>query len=151
MSRTPFSLLAVSLAVLAAAAAASTCNSSPTDLEGTALAEGTWGGDDAGALVSDTLVHVHFGCTNGDFPAPVVLDADGRFSVSGEYHLHVYPVAIGPAMPAELAGVVRGKDLTMTVAVNDTIADELVVLGPTTVRLGREPRMQVCPICEMPD
>jgi len=33
--------------------------------------------------------------------------------------------------------------------VNDTIEGRLVVFGPTTVRLGQEPRMQMCPICEM--
>ena len=122
-----------------------------SSLDGSLLAEGTWGGDDAGAVVTEDLVHVHFGCTNGDFESPVVLDADGRFSVSGEYHLHVYPVATGPSMPAELAGVVRGRDLTMTVAVNDTIEDRLVVLGPVQVRIGTEPSMQMCPICAMPE
>ena len=129
---------------------AATCETSPTDLEGTTLAEGTWGGDDAAAIVTDSLLHVHFGCTNGDFPAPVVLDADGRFSVSGDYLVRAYPVAIGPTMPAEIAGVVRGKDLTMTVAVNDTIEKKLVVFGPTTVRLGSEPQMGPCPICATP-
>jgi len=80
-----------------------------------------------------------------------VLDADGRFSVSGEYLVHAYPVAIGPTMPAEIAGVVRGKDLTMTVAVNDTIEDRLVVFGPATVRLGQEPQLGPCPICAVSD
>lgn len=122
-----------------------------SSVEGRTLAEGTWGGDDAAATVTEELVHVHFGCTNGDFPAPVELDADGRFSVPGEYLVRAYPVAIGPPMPAELAGVVRGRDLTMTVAVNDTIEGRLVVFGPTTVRLGQEPQMQMCPICEMPE
>jgi hypothetical protein len=130
--------------------AVATCESSPTDLEGTTLAEGTWGGEGAGAIVTDTLVHVHFDCTNGNFPGQAVLDADGRFTASGEYWLHVYPVAMGPSMPAELAGVVRGKDLTMTVAVNDTIENKLVVLGPATVRLGREPELGPCPICLTP-
>jgi hypothetical protein len=138
------------LAALAGALAVSTCESSPTDLEGTTLAEGTWGGDDAGAIVTSSLLHVHFGCTNGDFPAPVVLDADGRFSVSGEYLVQAYPVALGPTMPAQVAGVVRGRDLTMTVAVNDTIEKKLVVFGPATVRLGREPQMGPCPICVTP-
>jgi hypothetical protein len=137
-------------AVLTAALTAATCETSPTDLEGTTLAEGTWGGDDAAAIVTDSLLHVHFGCTNGDFPAPVVLDADGRFSVSGDYLVRAYPVAIGPTMPAEIAGVVRGRDLTMTVAVNDTIEKKLVVFGPATVRLGTEPQMGPCPICATP-
>ena len=34
----------------------------------------------------------------------------------------------------------------MTVAVNDTIEGELVVLGPMSVRLGQEPELGPCPI-----
>jgi hypothetical protein len=148
-TKTPFRLPPL-LAALAVALTAATCETSPTDLEGTTLAEGTWGGDDVAAIVTDSLLHVHFGCTNGDFPAPVVLDADGRFSVSGDYLVRAYPVAIGPTMPAEIAGVVRGRDLTMTVAVNDTIEKKLIVFGPATVRLGTEPQMGPCPICATP-
>ena len=29
------------------------------------LAPGTWGGENAGAIVSDTIAHVHIGCTLG--------------------------------------------------------------------------------------
>ena len=113
------------------------------------LAVGTWGGEDAGVIVSATGVHVHVGCTNGDFPVPIELDDDGRFSVAGDYLLRAYPVAMGPTMPAQFAGVVRGRELVMTVAVNDTIEGELVVLGPASVRLGREPALGPCPICVM--
>ena len=66
------------------------------------------GGENAGAIVSATAVHVHAGCTNGDFPGPIALDDDGRFSVAGEYLLRAYPVAIGPTMPAQFAGIVLG-------------------------------------------
>ena len=128
--------------------ALTTCDSSPVESVPSDLAGGTWGGDDAGVIVGDALVHVHVGCTYGDFPAPITLDAEGRFSVSGEYLLRAFPVAIGPTMPAQLAGVVRDGVLTLTVAVNDTIEKRLVVFGPTTVRYGREPRMGPCPICE---
>jgi hypothetical protein len=113
------------------------------------LGVGTWGGDGAAVIVGDDLTHVHVGCTNGDFPAPIALDDEGRFSVAGEYLVRAHPVATGPTMPAQLAGVVRGRELVMTVAVNDTTAHELVVLGPVTVRLGRDPQMGPCPICTM--
>jgi hypothetical protein len=118
---------------------------------GDTLSGGTWGGDDAGLIVNEATAHVHFGCTYGDFPAPIELDEEGRFSVSGEYLIDAYPVATGPTLPAELAGVVQGRDLTMTVAVNDTINGRLVVFGPATVRLGTDPDMQMCPICDMAD
>ena len=138
-------------AVLAGAVGLATCDSDsfvgppPTELAG-----GTWGGDRAGVIVNDSVAHVHIGCTYGDFPAPIALDAETRFSVSGQYLLRAYPVAIGPSMPAQFAGVVRGKELTLTVAVNDTIEKKLVVLGPVTVVFGREPSMGPCPICADP-
>jgi hypothetical protein len=123
----------------------------PSDPSGLAdeLAQGTWGGKQAAVMVNGDLAHVHVGCTNGNFPVPVELDADGRFSVAGDYLLRAYPVAIGPTMPAQFAGVVHGRELVMTVAVNDTVAHELVVLGPVTVQLGHDPEMGPCPICVM--
>ncbi len=117
------------VSLLVAAPLALACSSSPSSVQLTELAEGTWGGDDVGVVVSADNAHVHVGCTKGDFPAPIALDADQRFSVSGSYLIKAYPVAIGPTMPAEFAGVVEGNRLTFTVAVNDTIEQKLEVLG----------------------
>jgi hypothetical protein len=114
------------------------------------LARGTWGGENAGAIVGDTIVHVHIGCTLGNFPPPTVLAADGRFTIEGSYTLRAFPVAVGPPLPAVFTGVVTGSQLTLSVAVNDTVEKKPVTLGPVTVVLGREPRMQVCPICRKP-
>jgi hypothetical protein len=111
------------------------------------LEVGTWGADNAGVIVDDTLAHVHIGCTFGGFGAPVHLDGDGRFSVPGSYTLRAFPVAIGPSLPAQFAGLVEGNRLTLTVAVNDTVEKKLVILGPVAVTFGREPRMGPCPIC----
>jgi hypothetical protein len=137
--------------VLAAAATLTTCGDH-TPIEPTAdeLRVGTWGGERAGLIVADTTAHVHINCTFGDFPAPIELDDDGRFSVTGDYLIRAYPVAIGPTMPAVFAGVLRGRALTVTIAVNDTIEKKLVVLGPVTVTFGREPEMGPCPICRVP-
>jgi hypothetical protein len=115
---------------------------------GSTLAVGTWGGEQAGVIVTDDAAHVHIGCTYGDFPAPIPLD-DGRFSVDGDYLLRAHPVAVGPTMPARFAGIVEGVELVMTVAVDDTIAGETVLLGPVTVKLGDEPKLGPCPICAM--
>lgn len=114
------------------------------------LSEGTWGGKDAGVLVNNVIAHVHVGCTYGDFPAPVPLGSDGRFSVAGSYLLQAFPIAVGPPLPAQFAGIVQGATLTYTIAVNDTVNDKLVVLGPSTVLYGREPDMVNCPICAVP-
>ncbi|MCI0432376.1 MAG: hypothetical protein L0271_01815 [Gemmatimonadetes bacterium] len=126
------------------------CESTSPDALPGSIAAGTWGGENAGLIVSDSTAHVHIGCTYGDFPAPIPLDADLRFDVSGEYLLTAYPVARGPTMPAVLSGVLRGGVLILSVAVHDTVADSLVVRGPVTVVLGREPRLGPCPICTLP-
>lgn len=126
------------------------CLESPIEASPGELAIGTWGGEKAGVIVNDTLAHVHIGCTYGDFPGPVKLDAAGHFSVPGDYLLTAYPVARGPTMPAQFAGVVSGRSITMSVAVNDTVEKKLVVLGPAIVTLGVEPQMGPCPICVKP-
>lgn len=112
------------------------------------LERGTWGGDNVSMMVEENVAHVHIGCTNGDFMAPIAVDENNRVNVSGSYLIRAYPVAVGPTMPAQLAGVVRGRHLTFTVSVNDTVEKKLVVLGPATVTLGTEPRMGPCPICD---
>jgi hypothetical protein len=137
-------LLAASLLLLATCDDDSLVETDPVRLE-----VGEWGGQNAGVIVSSSTAHVHVGCTLGDFPAPIELDAEGRFSVAGSYLVRAFPIAVGPTMPAQFAGVVRNGSLTMTVAVNDTIQKELIVLGPVTVTYGREARMGPCPICEM--
>ncbi len=114
------------------------------------LAIGTWGGNEAGVLVGDTLTHVHIGCTFGDLRGRVTLDADGRFTRSGSYVLRAFPVQVGPAMPAQFSGSVSGGTLTIRVTVRDTIENKDVAFGPATVRLGIEPTMANCPICRTP-
>ena len=114
------------------------------------LAVGTWGGNDAGVIVTDSLAHVHLGCTYGDFPGRVALDSAGRFSVAGSYLLRAYPVEVGPTMPAQFSGRLAGTTLTFTVTVTDTIENKVTTLGPATVILDKEPRMGPCPICRTP-
>jgi hypothetical protein len=127
-----------------------TCDSdSPSESGPSRLEAGEWGGENAGVIVDASKAHVHVGCTFGDFPVPGELDAESRFSVTGSYLLRAFPVAVGPTMPATFAGQIRNGTLTMTVAVNDTIQGQIVVLGPVTVVYGREAQMGPCPICEM--
>jgi hypothetical protein len=126
----------------ATAACARSSNGPPADQ----LALGTWGGEGAAAIVGDRQVHVHIGCTKGDFARPATLE-DGRFNVEGTYILRAFPVQLGPELPARFTGVVRGSLLTLAVAVDDTVARKLVALGPVTIVLGQEPRLGPCPIC----
>ena len=137
-------------AAMVGAAAACNGRSGTAGPSTNVLARGTWGGENAGAIVDDTIVHVHIGCTLGNFSPPMVIDGEGRFSVDGSYTLRAFPIAVGPPLPAVFTGVVNGNQLTLSVAVNDTVEKKLVPLGPVTVVHGREPRMQVCPICRKP-
>jgi len=137
----------LSLALLAGACQSDSAGAPPADGR---LALGTWGGDSAGVIVTDTLTHVHIGCTYGDITGRVVLDADGRFTRTGQFLLRAYPVAIGPTMPAVFVGRVTGSTLTITVTVTDTVAKQTVVRGPAVVIFGKEPRMANCPICRTP-
>jgi hypothetical protein len=114
------------------------------------LSVGTWGGDDSGVIVTADEVHVHIGCTFGDVPGTIPLDATGRFTVDGSYVLRAYPIQIGPSLPAQFSGRVIGRRLTLAIAVNDTVEKKVVALGPITVEYGRSPEMGPCPICRTP-
>jgi hypothetical protein len=114
----------------------------------TELAVGAWGGNNSGAIVTETELHVHFGCTLGDFKRPAALDSSGSFSLSGSYVLRAFPIQLGPSLPARVSGVVRGRVMTLSVAVDDTVEKKLVILGPATLTLGRDARMGPCPICD---
>jgi hypothetical protein len=111
------------------------------------LVVGTWGGDSAGMIVGDSTVHVHVGCTSGNVPGRIVVDASHRFDVAGSYHLRMHPIVIGPAMPARYTGQLTGETVALTITVTDTVDKKTVVLGPVSVTLGRAPRQMPCPIC----
>jgi hypothetical protein len=104
---------------------------------------GTWGGDDAGLIVSAEGAHAHVGCTSGDITGEIALDADGRFDVPGIYNVDAFPVDRGIRHPARLTGRTDGRTLTFTVRLTDT--GQTLTSGE--LALGREPRMQNCPIC----
>jgi hypothetical protein len=136
-----------SAAILLFACSSSNTASLPAD---GLLPLGTWGGDSAGFIVSDTAAHLHIACTYGDVSGRIPIGADGRFDVSGSYMLRAYPIAIGPTVPARFAGQLDGSALTVTVTVDDTVQHQTVVRGPVRVRLGDDPRLGPCPICRRP-
>jgi len=107
---------------------------------------GTWGGDNAGFIVTNTDVHVHIGCTLGDAVGPIHPDADGRFEATGTYNVDAYPVSRGIIHPAQFTGQISGLTMTLTVSLTDTAR----VLGPVNLIYGKEPKMGPCPICRVP-
>lgn len=114
------------------------------------IALGTWGGDSAGMIVSDTAMHLHIDCTYGDVSGRVPVDANGEFDVAGSYTLRAYPILVGPSLPARFVGRLVGNEVTVTVTVNDTVEHQTVVRGPVQVKFGDDPRLGVCPICRRP-
>ena len=123
---------------------AAACYSSPSDP--ITEIKGTWGGDNAGLIASDTSAHVHIGCTLGDTSVPIRPDASGRFDVPGTYNIDAYPIDRGIIHPARFTGSVRGDELTITVTLTD-IGNQL---GPVKLVKGKEPKMGPCPICREP-
>jgi hypothetical protein len=111
---------------------------------------GTWGGDSGAMIVSDTAMHLHISCTYGDVSGRIAVNTDGSFDVAGRYLLRAYPIAVGPTMPARFVGKLNGTTVTVSVTVNDTVQHATVVRGPVTVKLGDDPRLLPCPICQRP-
>jgi hypothetical protein len=137
-------LLLIAIPILA-------CSSSPTvgPVDGD-LPLGTWGGDSAGMIVSDTSFHLHVGCTFGDVSGRIHVNADGSFDVQGNYTLHAYPILVGPTDPARFIGKVSGSTAIVTATITDTAQHQTVVHGPVIVSLGVAPRLGPCPICARP-
>lgn len=117
---------------------------------GERLEEGTWGGKDAGLIVSDTGAHLHIGCTLGDVTVPIILDEHGRFDVPESHNLTAFPISAGVYLPARLTGWTAGDLLSLTLTVDDTVNHRTVVLGPVRLRLGARPELGPCPICVTP-
>lgn len=107
---------------------------------------GTWGGNNAGAIVSDSGAHVHIGCTAGQAEQPLVADSSGHFTATGRFNITLHPIATGPDHPARFEGTIAGRTMTLTV----TLTDTTVTLGPVRLTFGREPQMGPCPICRRP-
>ena len=114
------------------------------------LALGTWGGDSAGMIVSDTAMHLHIGCTFGDVSGRVAVDANGQFDITGNYTLHAYPITVGPTVPARFVGHLDGTTAIVTAIIDDTTEHKTVTHGPIVVTLGKDPRLGPCPICRRP-
>jgi hypothetical protein len=149
MSRMRFSIaMAISIAV--SCSLSCTREDAIAPLERDRVSIGTWGGDNAGLIVTDSVAHLHIGCTFGDIAGRIRLDGSGSFVVDGTYQPRAYPIAIGTPVPARFTGTVQGRRLTVSVVVNDTVDKTTRNYGPVTVYFGDDPRLGPCPICRVP-
>ena len=122
---------------------ADTCESG--NEAGVAIPTGTWGGDNAGAIVDESELHLHIGCTLGDAPRPTV-GFQGRFEVTGQYNVDAYPVNLGLYHPARFSGTVLGRQMRVTVELTDIDR----TIGPAQQTLGADPPNGPCPLCRTP-
>jgi hypothetical protein len=114
------------------------------------LPVGTWGGKDAGMIVSDSGAHLHVGCTLGEVALPITVDEHGRFNVPESHNLTAFPIDAGIFLPARLTGRVEHLALSFTLTIDDTVHQTTVVLGPVRLQWGVRPEMGPCPICTAP-
>ncbi len=135
-------------ALIAVSALAATIIIGCASTTGTPITEvtGTWGGDNAGLIVTDTSAHVHIGCTLGDTKGRIIVDAEGRFVIGGTFNVDAYPVDRGIVHPAQFNGQITGNTMRLTVVLTDTERQ----LGPVVLVFGKEPKMGPCPICRSP-
>ena len=110
------------------------------------LVTGDWGGEHLGlsVLQQGNGAQLEYDCATGKIAEAIVLDEQGRFSVTGEHYPgHGGPIRVDEEQvkrPARYDGLVRGD--TMVVSV--TLTDSNESLGSYTLVRGRSPRVFKC-------
>lgn len=106
--------------------------------------KGTWGGSGIAMEATDNGAEIGYDCAHGSITEKIVLDAQGRFSVSGRHvRERPGPIRVGDeqkGQPATYRGTVNGDTMNLTVILSDT--DETV--GTYTLTQGRSGRIRRC-------
>lgn len=107
------------------------------------LPTGTWGGPHIRLEVTARHTTIEYDCAHATIDQPIILDRQGRFSVSGKQ----FPEHGGPVRqedeeghPARFSGQVKGN--AMALRVENSTTRELI--GNFTVVYGAEPRLFKC-------
>ena len=123
---------------------AGSCAGAPTGPSADRVANGTWGGQHIGLIVSDAGAQVDFDCAYGQIDQPLTLDATGRLSVDGVFvQERGGPVRVGEEperKPARYSGTVDGTTLTLDVTITATSES----IGTFTLTLGAPPGVRKC-------
>ena len=115
----------------------------PPKQTSTRVAAGVWGGPHVRLQVSDDGGAIEYDCGHGTLAQPLVLDAQGRFSVAGTHTREGGPVRIdiAPAsQPVSYTGSVHGQTMTLTV----TFKESQQSIGTFTLTQGSGGRLWKC-------
>jgi hypothetical protein len=106
--------------------------------------QGSWGGDHVELVLDAAHGTIEFDCAHGAMPAPIPLDRDGAFQVTGTFvREHGGPIHDGEAPdqhPAQYAGTTDGQRMTLTV----TLSDESLQIGTFDLVRSAPPRLLKC-------
>ena len=115
----------------------------PPKSKSTHVAAGVWGGPHMRMQVNDDGGTVEYDCAHGTLAQPLVLDAQGRFSVTGTHTREGGPIRVNAApagQPARYTGSVQGRTMTLTA----TLTDKEQPVGTFTLTQGSEGRLWKC-------
>ena len=106
--------------------------------------QGTWGGDHVELVLDAAHGTLEFDCAHGTMEAPIPVDREGAFNVTGIFvREHGGPIRDGEPPdqhPAIYSGTTDGKRMTLTVA----LSDESQPIGTFELALGGQPRVVKC-------
>jgi hypothetical protein len=108
------------------------------------LAAGDWGGKHVHMEVSGDGSLLEFDCAKGRITGRVTLDAEGRFSVNGEFAREGFGPRdedkVPQGVPALYTGEVKGERMTLTVMLSETREQ----IGTYTLTRGSRGRLWRC-------
>ncbi len=106
--------------------------------------KGTWGGEHIQLEVAEQGAQIEYDCAHGSIDQKIVLDARGRFKVSGTHVVErggpVRQSGSSKAEPVQFTGRVSGKKLELTVRRRDSKE----VIGVFTLFYGQEGKLRKC-------
>ena len=106
--------------------------------------KGTWGGEHIHLEVSEQGSQIEYDCAQGSIDQKIVLDARGRFKVSGTHVVErggpVRESGSSKGDPVQFTGRVSGKKLELTVRRRDSKE----VIGVFTLFYGQEGKLRKC-------
>lgn len=103
--------------------------------------QGVWGGEEVNLTVGQSGGRFEQYCAVGTIDEPILLDANGRFSVAGTL-LRNRGGPIGLHEPARYIGSVDGMRMILTV----TLTGSNEQIGPFTLLFGRLTQVRLCPL-----